>query len=141
MPQEQLQTLNLVNESDLTDFITSLFVTDNIRPVQNNMREFTNEEGRTGTVVKPEFIGRAKEILTNSKNYEFVHNNKQAVAQMMAHGFMKKNIRKFLNRYADSEFLRPVEYSEELADNVKTSILEGSKVFFFDKQLVPPQYS
>ncbi|MDL2295380.1 hypothetical protein LJC18_01020 [Lachnospiraceae bacterium OttesenSCG-928-E19] len=137
MEKEQLQTLNLVNETALTDYITRLFATGNVRLVQNNMHKVTNEDGRTGDHPTPEFIGRTREILTNTKNPDFIRGNKQDVAQMMAHGFMKKNIRKFINRYVNSEFLRPVEYSEELADNVKTSILEGSKVYYFDEQFVP----
>lgn len=102
--------INLVNETDLTDWI----------------KEKTWDEKDNQPVSSSDFKNR---ILVSEKI--------KSISQMMVHSYIKKNIRTYLYKYMNEEFLSPIKYNENLSDSIKESMKLGSKVYKFNKDKVP----
>lgn len=73
----------------------------------------------------------------NIKDATFIKSNRDAVAHMMTHRYIKKKIRVHLNKFIGQDFLTPVGYHEDLPEPIQTSIQAGSQVYKFHILRVP----
>ncbi len=73
------------------------------------------------------------------KRRDFVGQNADAVAKMMAHSYIKKNILYYFNPYVDSEILTPVPDTPELSDAVRAAIAAGYPAYNFHPDRVTPK--
>lgn len=128
--------INLKNETDLTDFIASLFY-KNIKPINERMIVVDSAGNFMPT---PEFIGQSREIIRNFNNRDFLINNSSAVATYMAFSYLKLRIRLYLRKYANSEFLITVPYSENLSQDIKSLIKWGQAVYEIKIENIPQKF-
>ncbi|HOY47317.1 MAG TPA: hypothetical protein PLZ05_01795 [Alphaproteobacteria bacterium] len=128
--------INLKNETDLTNFIASLFY-KNIKPINERMIVVDSAGNFMPT---PEFIGQSREIIRNFNNRDFLINNSSAVATYMAFSYLKLRIRLYLRKYVNTEFLTTVPYNENLSQDIKSLIKWGHAVYEIKVEKIPQKF-
>lgn len=75
------------------------------------------------------------------KRHDFVKNNAFALAKMMSHSYIKRNISYYLNELIGTPALKPIAPDAEMTESVRAAVLAGYPAIHFDSAKVPENFT
>lgn len=104
--------LNIVNAPDLTEWIKAITWGDTVAEIR----------------------------YADIKQRDFVAQNKDAVAKMMTHSYMKKHIPFYMNDFIGTDALHAPKNTDNLSECVRAAIADGYPAYIFEASKLPPEF-
>jgi hypothetical protein len=129
-----MENFSLLNDMDLSDYVAGIIYSD-AKPAKER---FTEKDANGNFMLGTGVVKQVREIMQNLNNRDFVSKNKNAIAQMLAYVYIKRNIRPHLINYKNADgFLTAVEFDNDLSDAVKNAMAVGNKIYKFNADKAP----
>lgn len=128
--------INLINEPELTDFVNR-FVYVGSLPI---IKRFLKDE-RGLPIISAKAVAESRNIISNiqSNNRDYLSKNSKLIIQYFIIKYLKQQMRTYLNKYIDTEFITEIDLNENLSEHQKAQIATGINYYKFNKDRIPKE--